>query len=51
MVNAMMLRGYLKQHILLEPEIHNDGKKGNQALLIPSSNLSLSRQQRLPVNM
>ena len=50
-VNAMMLRGYLKQHILLEPEIHNDGKKGNQALLIPSSNLSLSRQQRLPVNM
>ena len=50
-VNAMMLRGVLKNYILLEPMVDRNGVVLNLAIMVPSSLLSLSRQQSLPVNM
>ena len=51
-VNAVMLRGVFKSHILLEPPFLD--KKGvplNLAVLVPSKILTLTRQQTLPVDM
>ena len=47
----MMLRGVLKNYILLEPMVDRNGVVLNLAIMVPSSLLSLSRQQSLPVNM
>ena len=51
-LNAVMLRGVFKGHILLEPPVMEEtGRVLNLAVLVPSNILSLSRQQSMPVNM
>ena len=50
-VNAMMLRNAFKGMILIEPAVEENCEVGNLAILVPSANLTLSRQQGLPVNM
>ena len=50
-VNAMMLRNAFKGMILVEPAVEENCEVGNLAILVPSANLTLSRQQGLPVNM
>ncbi len=49
--NVFMLRSVFKGHLLIEPEVLEGFDRGNLAVLVPSSILSLSRQQTLPVNM
>jgi len=50
--NALLLRGLLKGHILLQPEYNEKtGYRGVTAMMIPANLLTLSRQQGLPVNM
>ena len=51
-LNAVMLRGTLRGHILLAPPVlKSKNRVLNMAILVPSKILSLSRQQALPVNM
>jgi len=51
-LNAVMLRGIFRGHILLEPPVmEKTGRVLNLAVLVPSNILSLSRQQSMPVNM
>ena len=50
--NALLLRGLLKGHILLQPEYNEKiGYRGVTAVMVPANLLTLSRQQGLPVNM
>ncbi len=50
--NALLLRGLLKGHILLQPEYNEKiGYRGVTAVMVPANLLTLSRQQHLPVNM
>ena len=51
-VNAAMLRGVFKGHILLEPPLIKEKQVPlNLAILVPTKILTLSRQQTLPVQM
>jgi predicted O-methyltransferase YrrM len=50
--NALLLRGLLKGHILLQPEYNEKIEyRGITAMMVPANLLTLSRQQGLPVNM
>ena len=51
-MNAMILRNFFPNHLLLEPPIMGDRRdRLNLAMLIPSSIINVSRQQSLPVEM
>ena len=48
--NAMLLRKFFRNYILLEPRVENNERE-ILAILVPASIISLSRQQTLPVSM